>query len=129
MSIFVLATPQISVNNITVEIVPNSAVYKLGFGTDSVKTQSAGGGVVFPAYSQNVEEALSEVKFDMYTTDDNLDFIIVWKNLNPTNTITVNYIDSDRSFSFNNMALLSDPDINSGADGKLSFDFKGSKAA
>jgi hypothetical protein len=126
MASIAITTPSVIINNVTIAILPNSLNYTEGFGEQSMRTQSAGGGSVDVVYSDNAESKMSSVNFDMINTAENIALARSWKaNLNQ-NAISVVAPGFSRNFS--NMALVSDYSVELSADGKISLEFMGNAA-
>jgi len=122
MGVKALTTPQITVNNTTFSIVPNSFSYTEGFGEQALRTQSAGGAQVTNVYSDNAETKMSSVKFQMFNTAENISNIRTWKaNLNQ-NAISATDEDGFTRF-FNSAALVNDYEVNLGADTTIDLEF------
>lgn len=118
-----IAVPALEINNEVVAIVPNSLVFTEGFGEQTVLTQSAGGGIIETVYSDNAELKISMVKFELHTTQQNIDLVRSWKvNLN-NNAISIT--DSGLERTFTNMALTSNYEVQTGSEGKIAIEFKG----
>jgi hypothetical protein len=127
----IIATPSIVVNNQVINIVPNSCSFTEGYGEQSMRVQSAGGGVVSQVYSNNVEARLSSLKFKLYATADNIALALSWKqNLN-NNAISLTGQTSTNTYIsrvFNNAAILNDYEVNAQTDGNLDIEFKSDQA-
>lgn len=123
-----ISTPSVIINNIPIGIVPNSLKFTEGFGEQTMRTQSAGGGTVDVVYSLNAESLMSKVSFEMINTAENVALARGWKsNLNDN---AISLIDSATGFSrnFANMALTTDYEVNLGADTTISIEFMGDRA-
>jgi len=66
----ILTNPQLIINGETYPIVPNSLKIEVGRGTKSVKVQAAGDSLQV-VVSDNLEDAISQITFSIYTTIDN----------------------------------------------------------
>lgn len=117
-----LANPTVLVNNLSTPIVPNSFSYTEGFGEQTVRTQSAGGGGVQSVFSNNVETNLSMVKFSMFPTAENIALIRQWKSNGNENVISASGSGLTRSFT--NATLVNDYEVNLGADSQIDLEFK-----
>ena len=122
MGIKALTTPQITVNNITIDIVPNSFTYTEGFGEQNTRTQSAGGGQTTTVFSDNAETKMSAPKFSLFNTKENIDLARSWKaNLNDN---AISAVDND-GFTrfFANASLNNDYEVAMGADTAIDLEF------
>jgi hypothetical protein len=122
-----LTTPSITVNNITVAIVPNSFSYTEGFGEQALRVQSAGGGGVQQVYSDNAETKVSSAKWSMINTAENIALIRTWKANSNANAISATAADGFAR-TFNNAALTGDYEVNMGADTTIDVEFMSDSA-
>ena len=122
-----LTAPAITINNVTAAIVPNSAVYTEGFGEQTTRTQSAGGGVVETVYSDNVETKMSKLTFSMYPTTDNIELIREWKvnrNANAASITAENF----NGRTINSASVNNNYDVALGADTQIDLELMGDPA-
>ena len=129
MAQLLLSNPQVSVNNVSVAIVPNSCKFTEGLGEDVFKTQSAGGIGTVDVFGTNVEKAFSEINFEVEPTQENVDLIKSWKLNNPNNSITISFVENDFTRSFRGAALTTNYEVNLAPDKTITLDFKASQAA
>lgn len=116
-----IVDPQVVVNDAAVKVVPNSVSYTEGFGEQKSEIQSAGGGVVEKVDSQNVETALSSVKFSMFPTLDNINLARSLKAGAPS---VIKITDgSGFSRTFTCATLNNDYDVNVGSDEQIDLEF------
>lgn len=128
MSLLSISTPTVIINNISYGIVPNSFSFTEGFGEQTVRAQSAGGGSVAQVYSDNAEMKFSTVKFSMFNINLNIERIREWKANRNENVIEV--IDSTSNFArtFKAAALTSDYEVSLSADGTIDLEWKSAPA-
>ena len=127
---FLLANPQVEVNGLSVAIVPNSLSFTGGGGEQTVKSQSSGGASVEQVFSDNAESKFSMVKFDLYSTDENISNARIWKFNLDNNTISVTGgPNSDTHRIFNEGALTNDYEVNLKNEGIFSLEFHTKPAA
>lgn len=127
----IIATPTLVVNNQAIFIIPNSCSFTEGYGEQSMRVQSAGGGVVSQVYSNNVETRLSALKFKLYSNPNNIDLAKGWKANANGNAISLTgqtRAGTYLSRVFNNAALLNDYDVNTQTDGTIDIEFKSDQA-
>ena len=118
-----LSVPSIVVNNQVVWIIPGSFSYTEGFGEQSMKTQSAGGGTTGIVFSENVESKFSSVKFKMYATADNISAARDWKSSGIANAIS--FVAADGfSRHASNAAILNDYEVGMSPDGEIDMEWK-----
>lgn len=123
MALGTLANPTVEVNDAPIAIIPNSLSYKKGQGDKTVKAQSAGGNAIEPVISENAETKISMVKFKMYNTKENFDFVNAWTDNINGNTIRLS--EGELVESFRTMVVTSEPERMIGADGELEIEFQG----
>jgi hypothetical protein len=124
----ILSTPQVTINNQTLDIVPGSLKIKMGLGEQSVKVASAGGGSTSLVYSENVETKKGGVKFQLFTTPANIARIKPIKILNPNNAISITDPGATDTYYFSQATMINDPEINAQPDGVLDFEFEARSA-
>ena len=118
-----LVDPVVGINNETISIAPNTFKFKGGFGESKVLPQSAGNGQIDTVYAENVENKISEVKFELRVTSENIAYIKGWKANKKNNAITAQ--EDTTNLTFLNMALTNDPEATFSAEGKLECHFMG----
>jgi hypothetical protein len=119
-----ISVPSIFVNNEPVSIVPNSFKFKLGAGETNVRAASVGGGASVSIHSENAESKYGEMKFELFTTTDNIARVNSWKlnvGANAVQAIQKNQV----PVSLQNASMVNDPEIEATADGKMAVEFKG----
>ena len=127
MSAISVSTPSITVNNVVIGIKPNSFSYTEGFGEQSIRVQSAGGGTVEQVYSQDATSKYSMVKFIIYNTPLNIENARAWKSNLNNNAISITD-DNGITRHFNRMALINNYEVKLSADGEIELEFHGSAA-
>ena len=117
------------INNVGVNITPNSLSYTEGFGEQNVLVQTAGNGKLSTVYSNDVETNLGMVKFSMRATVENIALARKWKSNANRNAIAIIAQNADGSLTrnFSGMALTSDFEVQLSADGVLDLEFKGNR--
>lgn len=118
-----LSNPTVEVNNIVIGIVPNSCSYKGGKGNKNVRPQSSGGDMVEMIVTEDAENKKSMVKFKLYPTLANIDYVKDWQELE--NGVAINLSDGDFTQQFRGMHITEDPEVALGADGELEITFEG----
>lgn len=121
-----LANPQVLINNNPIAIVANSLTFKEGLGEQNVTIQSAGGNHIETVYSEDVSTRMSMVKFDLASTEQNIELIRNWKLARNENAIVVTGTEFTRTFT--NMALITDYEVGLGNDSVISLEFHGDPA-
>lgn len=128
MAQITLSTPQVSINNDTVRIVPNSLTYDAGEGEINVRAASGGGNNVQSVHSVDAESKIGRVMFDMYVDSVVDSQIAEWKENVGSNSISLTQRNSNGTTivrSFDGMSLINNVERNAAADGVVSFEFSG----
>jgi len=118
-----LSNPTVEVNDDTIAIIPNSLTYKEGQGDRKVKAESAGGNSISTVVTVDAETKISDCKFKLYNTADNLNKIKEW--MAEDEGVTISLSEDDVTVSFNNMVVTTEPERAVGADGELEIEFMG----
>ena len=116
-----ISTPSIIVNDVLYPIVPNTFKFTEGFGEYKMRGSSVGSGQTEVVFSENAEEKMSKISFEMYPTAENIKTIREWKAAQNDNLIQAVSDELDRSFK--NAALVSDYEVNTGADTTIALEF------
>jgi len=117
-----LTTSQLIVNNALVAYVPNSLKYSEGFGEYKLQAAAAGPGQSKTVFSEDAEQKMSKISFDLYPTANNITDSRAWKVAQSNNLIQI--VDAagiKRSFS--NATLTNDFEVELQADGKISLEW------
>lgn len=124
MSNVALSVPGIAVNNIPIEIVPNSFKFVMGKGETNVRSASAGGGASRSIHTENAETKIGKMSWEMYVTDDNIELISGWKANIGTNFVSAQQPVTNPK-SGGSMSMVNDPDFEASADGVVAVEFEG----
>jgi hypothetical protein len=119
-----LSNPAVEIGNVSVGIVPNSLSYKTGAGDIVLRPQSAGGNSIEVIKTENAETKKSMVKFSLFNTKTNIDFVRLWQDSVDGESIQLS--DGAYNESFRNMFVMIDPEVNLGAEGNIEVVFEGS---
>lgn len=124
-----IAVPSVTVDNTILPIMPNSVIYTEGFGEQTVRVQSSGGGSVQQVVSTNLETALSSFKCTVLNTVANINFIRQIKSTGAPHVVT--WFDSGVGFTrtMEQAVLVNDYEVNLSSDGNIALEFKGTAAA
>ena len=121
-----LSKPTIKINNEPVPIVPNSCTYTEGEGETMTETESVGGGKVQVVTSDSAEDKLSDVKFEMMPTEQNIAKARGWKK-NPGGLV-IALSEDGFSRSISQASLTNNYEVALSSDGKLSLEFSGASS-
>ena len=125
-----LSDAAVEVNNDVVAVVPNSVVFDEGFGEQTVRAASVGGGAVQQVFSNNVETSFSTVKFDIFATVENIALARGWKAGTNTNLVQIagRTVDGTMTRTFTQASLMNNYEVPVSSDGVISLEFKANKA-
>ena len=115
-----LSVPQVVINNTTVGVVPNTFKFTSGKGEFTHRRASLGGNATGAVFSKNAETFRSMVSFDIFPTPDNITLIADIKAREANNTISAT--ENGKVYSFTNVVITNDPEINTGADAVVSIE-------
>lgn len=118
-----ISTATIVLNNIPVDIVPNSFMYVDGSPESSMRATSSGGGSIGYVYSENIEGSLPTFKFSLYPTPESLALIDTLKQNRDQNAASATDRITGFTASFSNAALTSRPERNLSFDGQIDLEF------
>lgn len=120
-----ISEPLIQVNDVTVAYLSNSASFNRGNGEVTVIAQSVGGGGVEAVSSTNSETRLGMVKFSMRATITSDQLLSSWVSKIANNTVSFSDPQSGLSFILRGSSITNNPDMETGADGAVEVEFKG----
>ena len=125
-----LSDAALLVNDEVVAIVPNSLKFTEGFGEQSVRAASVGGGSVEQVYSRDLETALSKTMFDIHTTPSNVKLARNWKSNGNQNVVQIagKTSEGDMTRTFTQAAMTGDPEIEIGSEGIINIEFMSNAA-
>jgi hypothetical protein len=127
MSKSTIVSPQLIINNLAIQYVPNSVEIDLGLGEQSVKALSGGAGITDTAYFKNSESNIGIVKFKRYSRDETILLLQDWKALENANLIQVQ-AETGQVFTFQFMALTNRVELMIGNEETTQFEFQGNPA-
>ena len=113
---------QISVNNETIGIKPNSFSFTSGRGERQVRTKMAGSSTT-TVVSQDVETQKSMPKFILITETDTPSKVIEWQDNLDSNVVTAIDVDGN-TYTFNKAILTSDPEFVAAVDGETALEWE-----
>lgn len=114
--------PAVRYNNRLLKIVPNSFTMIGGYGEKTVMPQTAGNSVVEMVTFEDVATKCAQLKFEIYTTDENLDDLnemITQKNS------TVTFSENNKVFTVTEASVTNDPEFAYQPEGKAPIEIKG----
>lgn len=126
-----LADAAVIINNDAVAIVPNSLVYTEGFGEQTVKSASIGGGEIELIFSNNIEGKLSKCNFSVYATITDIEKARQWKSGGNTNLVQITGKTTDGKIltrTFTLAALVNDYEVALGSDTEVPLEFMSNPA-
>lgn len=123
-----ISVPAVIVNNIGINIKPNSLMFNDGLPESKIRTASGGGAATETIFTNDIETAFSEVKFVLYTTSENIERVRAWKTNEQQNIVKV----TDKSGftrSMSNAAIINKPQYETGVEGEVEVEFHGDPLA
>jgi len=127
-----ISTPEVQINNETYRIVPNSLKYNGGEGSITVRSASSGGGGSSSVHSENAEDKLGMVSFDIYLFAGVDADIKVWKDdMGGIGIKALQRIANGKSItlSWDSCSLSDTVERDASADGVTSLKFEGDPMA
>jgi len=123
-----LSDPSISVNDITIPVVPNSVEFDEGLGEQSVLVESAGGGQTSIVISNDVETNKGMIKFSMRSTPENIENARNWKKNPGANVVEFSGVGDGRAINrtYRQSAIINNYTVPASADGVIELEFEGS---
>jgi hypothetical protein len=125
-----LSDATVLVNDEVIMIVANSLKYTEGFGEQTVRAGSVGGGAVEQIYSRDVESSLSKIMFDLHTTPANVKLARTWKANANENVVQIagKTTEGDVTRTFTQAAFTGDPEIEISTEGVIGIEFMSNAA-
>lgn len=121
-----LSNPTVVINNDSVAVAGDTVSFTDGFGERALRVQSAGGGSIQTVFSENVSTKMADVKLGLVNTAANIDLVRTWLANENENSISITGEGLTRSF--NNAAVVNNPEYNLGSDGTIDVEFKSDAA-
>ncbi len=128
------ANPQVTVNNESIEIKPNSLSFTEGFGEQIVRAASAGGGSVVQILADNIEDNFSDVKFSLDPTLKLIALARSWKAAPGQNVVAVTGTVTDGTEiatfarTFSKASITNNYEVPLGADTQIDLEWKSNSA-
>jgi hypothetical protein len=122
-----ISNATVQINDETISIVPNSLVVTLGRGETNVRAASAGGGTITTVHTENAENKIAKITFDVYPEKVSVQQIDEWKqNIGGNTAKILSRVANDPfTMSMVGASLMNDPEMNLTADGVVSLEFMG----
>lgn len=130
MGLIQLTDATVLVNNEAIAIIPNTLKYTEGFGEQTVRAMSVGGGSVEPIYSNNVEDNLSDCMFEIPTTSEGIAQAKDWKTRTNTNVVQIagSTPQGQVTRTVTQAALTNNYEVGIGSETSIPLEFKGNAA-
>lgn len=122
-----LTDAQVLVNDEVVVIESNTLAFLEGQGEQTLRAGSVGGGETEPIYANDLSTKFGCIKWQMPTTPENVALALDWKTGQNTNTVQIagSTPEGDVTRTMTQAALLTDYEVNIGAEGTIDIEFKG----
>lgn len=124
MANIALSVPGPSVNDVPIQIVPNSFKHRLGKGETKVRFGSTGGGGGKTVHTEDAESKIGMFSWEMYVTTETQELVSGWKNNLGNNAVAAQQPGLP-PLSGSNMSMTNDPDFEDNADGVVEIVFEG----
>jgi len=121
----IISNPQIVINDELILFVPDSLKYTKNTAKTVVKSLTAGGTSVITVHSQDITESMSSVEFDIKATSRTIDLLDYWGGSIAENVIEISSANGDIALAFTGMSLEEIPNLEFGADAKITVKFVG----
>ncbi len=130
MSNGILVNPVITINGSIFKVVPNSVSLQVGRGAKTVNTEAAGS-VLNPVVSNNLGNAVGQLKFSLYVTSDNYNGMEAVSANIGQNIVQVGIDASDKQDSLSVTSAFStvtdEVEYNFKSEGQADFTMQGSQ--
>lgn len=114
---------QVIINNKNVPVVPGSLKRKKGRGDINVEAQSLGAGNIDTVHTVDAKTMVSEFKFSMKVTVENMTMVEEWKQNVGLNVIR--YVGDEVNEIYEQMSVVNDPEYPDSNDGVIEVEMKG----
>jgi len=118
--------PTLIIDNLVVAYVPNSLSFSEGLGEQKLRVQTGGGGTIQNVLADDITKRQAKVKFKIEPTANNLAFVRAIKANLDGHVITLS--DTDFTRTITGAILVSDYNIELGADSEVELEFMGNPA-
>lgn len=127
MTQFAISKPAIIVNNNPVAILPNTCMFDEGEGETTVRNQNAGGNANELVISDDAEQKVGKVSFELANTVQNIDLARGWKKNPGANVVEVTGQVGNQSFEriFNAASIVNNYEVNLQTDGNIALEWVG----
>ena len=117
-------------NNDAVGIIANSLKYTEGFGEQTMRAASIGGGKAEQVFANDVETRFSSLMFDLPTTPENIALAREWKANGNQNAFQIAGFtpEGDVTRTFTQAAVVNDYEVEIGTDTNISVEIKSNPA-
>ena len=114
-------------NNEVVGIKPNSVKFTEGFGEQSVRVMSSGGGKTEPVIANNVETNKGKFMFAIPATVDNIALARQWKSQPGRNVFQVagSTVEGDVTRTFTQATVVNDYEVPVATEGDIELEVEG----
>lgn len=117
-------------NNEVVAIIANSLKYTEGFGEQTMRAASIGGGKTEPIYANDVETSLSDLMFELPTTPENIALVRSWKANTNQNAFQIagSTPEGEVTRTFTQAAVLNNYEVGIGSETSIPVEIKSNPA-
>lgn len=117
-------------NNEAIGITPNSLSYTEGFGEQTMRAASIGGGKAEQVYSRNIETHFSSLKFSLPTTPENVKLARSWKANTNQNVFAIagSTPEGKVTRTFTQAAVINDYEVGIGSEEDIEIEVRSNAA-
>ena len=115
----------LEVNDEVIAYLSNSLAYNRGGGEVNIVAQTVGGGGIEAVSTTDAETRLGMVKFSMRSTVKSDQLLSAWQNKIAANVVRISDKSTGISFVLTGSSVINNPDLETGADGAVEVEFKG----
>lgn len=114
-------------NNEVIGIIPNSLKWTEGFGEQTQRAMSIGGGKTEQVYANNVETNIGKLMFSLPSTVQNIALARQWKANQNQNVFQVagETVDGDVTRTFTSAAVTNDFEVPVGTEANIELEIQG----
>ena len=130
MSEIQLSDAVFTANDEVVVYAAGTLKFKEGFGDQTMRAGSAGGGKVGPIPTNDLSTAFGSITVELPTTPNNVALVRGWQAAGSLNVFTIEGSNASGNFTrtFQKGTVTADPDVAIGPDGNISVEIQSQQA-
>lgn len=115
------------INNVEVPFQAETLKYKIGKGDRNFESHVKGNGEIEVVVGEDTSTKIGMVGFELQNTKIGRDFVNTWQGNRNSNVVQI-LLEEGSLITFENMALVSDPEIPISSDSNIAVEFQGNPA-